>query len=144
MCSCKHFCFRQKYCPRPQGSADDRYPVLPSAASAVRDIMTYKCPQLNATRMVAFASSADTEYMLADTFTDESACVCGCVCFVHVYRCIRKHMHVCTAMCIRERVGVVHGSILVHTSLLCYCAYSRFVSRRMAEGSWLSHQCMEA
>ena len=27
----KHFRFRQKYRPRPQASADDWYPVLPSA-----------------------------------------------------------------------------------------------------------------
>jgi len=31
-----------------QAPSEDRYPVLPSAASAVRDIMTCKCPQLNA------------------------------------------------------------------------------------------------
>jgi len=44
MCRRKHFCFCQKY--RPQASAEDWYTVLPSAALAVGDIMTYKCSQL--------------------------------------------------------------------------------------------------
>jgi len=46
-CRRKHLRFLQKYHPRPQASAEDWHPVLPSLASAVRDIMTYICLQLN-------------------------------------------------------------------------------------------------
>jgi len=81
MCGRKHFRYCQKYLPCPRACAEDQYPVLPSAASAV-DL------QLSATkRKVAFVSAADAEYKLADAFT---ACVCRRVCIVQVYRCIRK------------------------------------------------------
>jgi len=97
MCGRKPFRYCQKYLPRPRACAEDQYPVLPSAASAV-DL------QLSATkRKVAFVSAADAEYKLADAFT---ACVCRCVCIVQVYRCIRKCKHVCAAMCVCERVCV--------------------------------------
>jgi len=124
-CRCKHFLFHQKYRSCPHASAGDWYPVLPLAALAV-DL------QLSATyRKVAFASATDAEYKLADAFTDALVYVCTRMRVVDVYRHIRKHMHVCAAMCVRERV---HRNVLVCTSLLRCCAYNRFLC--LAKGGW--------
>ena len=122
MCGHKHFRFLQKYRMRPQASAEDRYPVLPSASSA------------------------------ADAFTDVLVCVCGRVHIVHIYGRVCKCTHVCAAMCWRVNASVcvprrVHGNVLVCTSLLC--CLCRFLllflvnGEREGERSWLSHGCLE-
>jgi len=126
VCGCKHFHFCQKYCMRPQASAADWYPVLPSAASA------------------------------ADAFTDTSACVCGCVhVYRCVRKRTHVYTAMCWCIHVRERVHnasacvhrCVHGNSLIHTSLL-HCL-RRFLLLSPASGGregeirWLSHRCVE-
>jgi len=83
----------------------------------------------------------DAEYKLADAFMDASMCICRRV--VHVYRGVRKRMHVQYAQqCASSNGSVcVHGNILVRTSLLCCCAYNRFLSRRTVRGKGRAAGC---
>ena len=122
-------------------SAEDRYPVLPSAALAVRDITTYKCPQLNAR---SFASTADAEYKLTDAFMDALACVC-------------RHVRVITDASSNARTTRMHSNVLMPRTHLCAftetflsthlyctaCAYNRFLitlpgKRREGRGEQLA------
>jgi len=98
-------------------TAEDRYPVLPSAASA------------------------------ADAFTDASVCVCGDVHVVHVYGCVRKHTHVCAAMCwrvcVRERICVHPQKRSRKRPALSAPFPITQPGGREGERSWLSHLCLE-
>jgi len=114
-------------------SAEDRYPVLPSAALAVRDITTYKCPQLTAR---SFMSTADAEYKLTDAFMDASACVC-------------RHVRVITDASSNACTTRMHRNVLMPRTHLCAftetflstrlyctaCAYNRFLIT--LPGKWL-------
>ena len=116
MCGRNHFCCHQKYCTCPQASAEDRYPVLPSSASA------------------------------ADAFMGASPCVCGCirkrthVCTAKCWRvCVRN-----ASVWVHRRIHgkfLVCTSLL--RCLRRFLLLSPVNGGREEERSWLSHRCLE-
>ena len=83
-------------------STRDQYPVLPSAVSAVRDIMTYQCQQLNTRKHSCppetLSKSLQTRsWTCRHVFADAST-------NAHTY-VQQRHVHerVCKSICIRSR-----------------------------------------
>jgi len=109
-------------------SAEDRYPVLPLALSAVRDIMTYTSVH-DLTQGIVHVRRRHCHEPIR---------------VVHIYRRVRKCTHVCAAVCGCNRMRLcAFTDTFTETSLsahLCCaaCAYNRFLllppPQRMAGG----------
>ena len=132
MCSCKHFCFHQKYRPRLRLSTEYRYLVLPSVASALGDISTYDLMQGSVrVRRGRWVQAGDALGRCASRSVPARV--------VHGYGRIRKHarLHssVQTRMCpwshLRTHLslcvrGCVLGNVLICTSLRCCLCVQSF------------------